>query len=311
MDIKTVDIAICTWNRAGLLKRTLESFTKLSVPSDVRLSVVVVDNRSTDETQSVVDAFKNSDFGQANQIVSAIENQQGHTYARNRAIQACKGDLVVWTDDDVLVHADWLQQYVDAARQQPSVSFWGGRIEPTFLKKKPKWIADNWEALSGCFAARDLGDQLVEFSADRLPYGANFAVRGDLQRANLFDSELGRRANLVLGEDELDLMRRLLAGGHRGQWVPGAVVEHLIPLDRATTKYVYDYFVGQGRNLVLKGEGWGGDASQLKREAKSEYRRFWWKRFYADNQQWCSHLIRGGLAMGQWQAMADLSVRGS
>ena len=305
MEIKTVDIAICTWNRADLLKRTLESVRKLSVPSDVRLSVVVVDNRSTDETQSVIDAFANSNFGKANQIVSAIENQQGHTFARNRAIQSCQGDLVVWTDDDVWVHIDWIEKYVNAARQQPSVAFWGGKIEPQFLESKPKWIEDNWDALSGCFAARDLGDDPVNFSADQLPYGANFAVRGEVQRANLFDPELGRRADAVLGEDELDLMRRLLAAGHSGQWVPDAVVSHMIPRDRATTKYVYDYFVGQGRNLVTKGEGWGTDADQLKREAKAEYRRFWWKRFYTGNQQWCSHLIRSALAMGQWQAMVD------
>lgn len=305
MEIKTVDIAICTWNRAGLLKRTLDSFGKLSVPSDVRLSVVVVDNRSTDQTQAVIEAFVESDFGRANRVVSVIENQQGHTFARNRAIEACEGDLVIWTDDDVLVHSDWIARYVDTARHQPSVSFFGGLIEPAFLSSRPKWIADNWDALSGCFAARDLGDRRVEFSNERLPYGANFAVRGDVQRANLFDPELGRRADLVLGEDELDLMRRLLAAGLRGQWVPGAAVEHLIPQERATTKYVYDYFVGQGRNLVLTGEGWEMDANQLKREADAEYRRFWLQRFYAGNRQWCSHLIRGALAMGQWQAMVD------
>ena len=307
MEIKTVDIAICTWNRADLLERTLESVSKLSVPSDVQLGVVVVDNKSTDETQSIIGAFANSDFGKANRVVSAIEEQQGHTFARNRAIELCESDLIVWTDDDVLVHSDWIEKYVNAARQQTTVSFWGARIEPKFLGGKPKWIADNWDALSGCFAARDLGDDSVEFSADRLPYGANFAVRGEVQRANLFNPELGRRADAVLGEDELDLMRRMLAAGHRGQWVPGAVVEHLIPQDRATTKYVYDYFVGQGRNLVLKGEGWGTDADELKREARTEYRKFWWKRFHAGNQQWCSHLIRSALAIGQSQAIVDLA----
>lgn len=302
MSINTVDIAICTWNRAGLLRRTLECFGKLNVPTDVQLTVVIVDNGSTDDTQSVIDAFVNSDFGRANQVVSAIEKQQGHTLARNRAIQACQSDLVIWTDDDVLVQPDWVESYVAAAGQQPSVSFWGGRIEPAFLESKPKWIDDNWASLSGCFAARDLRGEGVSLAADRLPYGANFAVRGDVQRANLFDPDLGRRADAVLGEDELELMRRLLAAGHQGRWVPGAVVEHLIPADRASAKYVYDYFVGQGRNLVLKGEGWGAEADELKREAKTEYRRFWVKRFYAGNQQWCSHLIRSALAFGQWQA---------
>ena len=309
MPIKTVDIAICTWNRARLLRQTLESFSKLNVPADILLTVIVVDNRSTDETQSVIEAFANSSFGQTHKTVSAIEQQQGHTFARNRAIEASQSDLVIWTDDDVLVDSDWVTKYTAAANQQPDVSFWGSQIEPSFIDSKPKWIQDNWESLSGCFAARQLGEQPIEFTADRLPYGANFAVRGDVQRANLFDIELGRRADAVLGEDELDLLRRLLTGGHAGRWVPGATVQHLIPSDRATTKYVYGYFVGQGRNLVLKGESWPTDTNQLKIEAKTEYRRFWIKRFYAGNQQWCSHLIRSALAMGQWQARVDFAAK--
>ena len=309
MPIKTVDIAICTWNRARLLRRTLDSFSKLNLPAEVQLTVIVIDNRSNDETQAVIEAFANSSFGQTHKTVSAIEQQQGHTYARNRAVKASHGDLIIWTDDDVLVDPDWVTKYVRAANQKPDVSFWGSHIEPFFVDGKPKWIQDNWEALSGCFAARQLGDQPIELTADRLAYGANFAVRGEVQRANLFNTELGRRADAVLGEDELELMRRLLAGGHAGRWVPGATVQHLIPSDRATTKYVYDYFVGQGRNLVLKGESWPADTNQLKSEAQAEYRRFWLKRFYAGNQQWCSHLIRSALAMGQWQARVNSDAK--
>lgn len=306
MPIKTVDIAICTWNRASLLSRTLESIAKLNVPADVQLTVMVIDNQSTDETQSVIKAFTDSNVGKTHKVFSAIEPQQGHTFARNRAIEASQSDLILWTDDDVLVDPDWVAKYVEAADRQPSVSFWGSHIEPLFTGGKPEWIADNWESLSGCFAARDLGDQSIELSAERLPYGANFAIRGEVQRANLFDTQLGRRADVVLGEDELELMRRLLAADRQGRWIPAATVQHLIPSDRATTKYVYDYFVGQGRNLVLKNESWPNTTEQLKHEAAAEYRRFWLKRLYAGNQQWCSHLIRSALAAGQWRAKSDL-----
>ena len=303
MNIQSVDIAICTWNRARLLSRTLESVSRLVVPEGVELSVIVVDNNSTDDTQEVATRFRQTPFAAGRGVVCVLESKQGHAFARNRAIAESTGDLVLWTDDDVLVGEDWVANYVQSASEQPDVCFWGSAIVPRFEAGKPKWIEQNWSKLSGCFAARDLGEKSIQFTADRLPYGANFAVRGEVQRANVFDAQLGRQGDEVLGEDELDLMRRLIQAGHRGRWLPSAPVEHLIPSERSSTKYVYDYFVGQGRRLALKGEAWHGDKDRMRAEARSEYARFWVKRFFVDSDQWCSHLIRSALAFGQWQVL--------
>lgn len=303
MGIQTVDIAICTWNRSALLAQTLASVSLLDVPGSLSLSVIVVDNNSSDETSKVVNDFADSTFAKKHRVVCVTEKKQGHTFARNRAIDQSKGELIIWTDDDVLLAKDWVRNYVDAANFQPEASFWGGQIEPIFPANKPDWIENNWEMLSGCFADRDLGDESIELTVDRLPYGANFAVRGDAQRANKFDEQLGRRENEVLGEDELELMRRLLNQGFRGRWVPETNVQHLIPADRSTTKYVYDYFVGQGRKLVIGGEPWHTDVARMRSEARREYRKYSVKRFFASSNQWCSHLVRSGLAFGQWQVL--------
>jgi glycosyltransferase involved in cell wall biosynthesis len=303
MSIRTVDIAICTWNRARLLSRTLESLSRLNIPDGVQLSVILVDNNSTDETLEVVETFGQTEFAKRVRFVFLKETQQGHTFARNRSIEQSTGDLILWTDDDVLVCDDWVAKYVAAADGQPEMCFWGSQIEPCFEAGKPKWIQENWHKLSGCFAARDLGNEFLDFSAERLPYGANFAVRGDVQRAHKFDSKLGRRAGEVLGEDELELMRRLLQSGHSGRWLPGAKVQHLISADRTSTKYVYDYFVGQGRKLAIKGEPWHTESNRMRNEARSEYRKYWLKRFFVGSDQWCSHLLRSALAYGQWQVL--------
>lgn len=304
MSIQSVDIASCTWNRASLLSRTLDSLTRLTVPDGVKLSVIVVNNNSNDDTDEVLESFAQTPFAAKHRVLRILESQQGHTFARNRAIEESTGDLILWTDDDVLVSEDWLAKYVAAAELQTEVDFWGSRIVPRFEAGKPKWIEENWSKLSGCFAARDLGEKSIEFTTDRLPYGANFAVRGEVQRANKFDAKLGRQGGEVLGEDELDLMRRLIQAGHHGRWLPDAPVDHLIPAERTSTQYVYDYFVGQGKKLSLRGEPWHDDTDRMRIEARSEYRRFWVKRFFVDSDQWCSHLVRSALAFGQWQVMS-------
>jgi glycosyltransferase involved in cell wall biosynthesis len=296
--IQSVDIAICTWNRSALLAQTLESLVKLRIPSGIQWRVLVVDNRSTDDTQDTLEAY-----AEVLPLVILSEPEQGHTHARNRAVKASTAELILWTDDDVIVEPCWLETYLSAAIRDSDIDFWGGKIEPFFPGGRAKWISENWTQLAGCFAARDLGEQAIELTAESLPYGANFAVRGDVQRKNLFNPDLGRRGGEVVGEDELEFLRRLLAKGHRGRWVPQSRLEHVIPAERASTEYVFNYFVGQGAMLVAKGTPW----------SKSRWKLRWqylWHQFHSETGRWFrpspawfAHLARAGLALGQWQAL--------
>jgi len=296
--IQSVDIAICTWNRSGLLAQTLESLLKLRIPAGLKWRVLVVDNRSTDDTQDTLEAY-----AEVLPLVILSETEQGHTFARNRAVTAATGDLILWTDDDVIVDPGWLEAFVSAANREPDIDFWGGKIEPHFPGGRPRWIGENWTQLAGCFAARDLGEQAIELTPTTLPYGANFSVRGSVQRQNLFNSKLGRRGGEVVGEDELEFLRRLLAQGHRGKWVPESHLRHVIPAERATTEYVFNYFVGQGSMLVAKGTPW----SQSRWKLRWQY--LWHQfnseigRWFRPAPAWFAHLARAGLALGQWHAL--------
>ncbi|MDG1873278.1 MAG: glycosyltransferase [Mariniblastus sp.] len=303
-EIHKVDIAICTWNRSQLLADTLKSFSALNIDDAISLRILIVDNNSSDLTPDVIRSFCKSDFATRHTVVPLRETRQGHTYSRNCAINAADSDLIIWTDDDVNVESDWVQKYVQAANAFPDITFFGGVIKPRFKTKMPRWISENWESLKGCFAVREFAGELA-LNQSRLPYGANFAIRTELQKQFQFDHRLGRRGEEVLGEDELDLFRRLLAAAYRGQWVPGAALWHVIPEDRATEKYVFDYFVGQGRALVAKGEQWHSDIDLLNKESRSEYRKYKLRRWYRGTRVWVSHMLRSGLAQGQAEAMTQ------
>jgi len=303
-EIQKVDVAVCTWNRPKLLADTLKSFSGLVVGDSIQLRVIIVDNNSTDTTQDVIRSFCDSEFAKTHTVIALTETQQGHTFSRNCAVSAAESDLMIWTDDDVNVEPDWVKKYVDAANSNAEVTFFGGVINPRFETEMPSWIFENWEALKGCFALREFSGDL-ELDESRLPYGANFAIRTAIQKQFRFDHELGRRGDDVLGEDELDLFRRLLVAGHRGHWVPGAALWHIIPDERVTEKYVFDYFVGQGRALVAKGEQWNSDVDQLRKESKSEYRKYKLKRLLSGPKVWVSHMLRSALAQGQANALSE------
>lgn len=300
----SIDVVICTWNRSKLLSDLFQSLTKLIVPYDCHLRIIVVNNNSTDSTAEVIEQFSKHKFFNRHRFLGLFESRQGHTYSRNAAIEYLNSDLVMWTDDDVIVDPFWVQKTVEFADQHPETAFFGGPIVAKLVPSVPDWIKENWDTLKGCFADRQLGNSPLELSTDRLPYGANFAVRTHVQRMFPFDTELGRRGDSVLGEDELDIMRRMLAVDLKGRWTPEARVTHVIPSQRINEEYVRQYFVGQGRALVRKGTGWDDGPRKLWWSAVGNYLMFRFKRKFAASPEWLGHLIRSGLAEGQYQQKA-------
>ena len=245
-----IDLVVCTWNRVDQLDRMLDSVFRLIVPYDRTLRLIVANDNGNDGNSALLDRIADHKFFDRHQLLVLDEPRQGHTNARNKAIDHLDSDLVLWTDDDVSVNANWVANTVADADAYPSVGFFGGKILARLEPKKLTWIAENWELLKGCFAERDLGDQRLTLDESHLPYGANFAVRTSIQKQFRFDSSLGRCADEVLGEDEIDLFRRLLNDGWEGRWNPDSVVDHVIDATRINEEYIRRYFVGQGRASV-------------------------------------------------------------
>jgi glycosyltransferase involved in cell wall biosynthesis len=303
--VEKIDLVVCTWNRAHQLKATLDSVTRLVVPYQCQLRIIVVDNNSTDGTAEVLDDFAKEKFFDRHRFLRLREIRQGHTYARNTAIEHADSDLMLWTDDDVIVDPFWVKSMVEFANAARDIAFFGGPIIAELRPACPEWVSQNWDVLKGCFADRQLGDERMVFSVDRLPYGANFAVRTPLQVQFPFDVELGRRGDQVMGEDELDVMRRWIAAGYKGCWVPDAKVVHVIDSPRITPEYVRQYFLGQGRVLVKKQQSWKMSMRRLWWTAVGQYLMFRFTMKFANSQQWLAHLIRSGLAEGQYRELEN------
>ncbi len=248
-----VTIAICTWNRASLLDRCLHQMMQLCVPEGVDWEIVVVNNNCTDHTDRVL-----ARYASRLPLQRVQERRQGKSHALNAAVGRARGDLILWTDDDVLVDPNWLSEYVTAAREMPQAAFFGGPIRPKFENNPPAWIEEAWQYISGAFAELELGDHDLKFDERTHAFGANFAIRTSVQRKYLYDIRLGRVAENDIRCEETELQRRMMGDGHCGYWVPGARVEHIIPGDRLTHDFVRAWQVGIGESIgILKNEGSG------------------------------------------------------
>ena len=299
-------IAICTWNRSDLLDKTLVQMRRLAIPAGMNWEIVVVNNRCTDNTDEIL-----ARHAESLPVRRIFEEQQGQSHARNAASLAARGELIVWTDDDVLVDRHWLGEMVAAAHSQPQMSFFGGPIEPWFETDPPKWLLDNWKAVNGAFAFRDLGTEPFEFDLKRLPYGANYAVRTAVQRQFLYNPQLGRVATGEIRGEETDVLHKLLAAGHRGQWVPTSKVEHFIPRERLTLDYIRRFFHGIGQTEFIRKQS-AGDASSppawerprtLVNALQAEMRYRYYRTFQPKKTgRWVNSLVRSSRLWGHLAA---------
>jgi hypothetical protein len=289
-----VTVAICTWNRAALLEKTLAQLTRLTVPSDASWELLVVNNCCTDATEEVLARYQ-----PRLPLRRLFEPEPGLSNARNCALQAAQGEWLLWTDDDVLVEPDWLAAYAAAAERYPQTAFFGGPIRPWFEIPPPDWVRAALPKLDGVFAMRDLGTLSFEMDDETLPFGANFAVRTSLLRQYRFDPQLGRIQGGMLSGEETGLLRQMLADGHIGRWVPSAVVQHFVPKERLTLQYARRFFVGIGRTNVMMGERF----AQMKRrrvwreyvKAEAKFRAL---AFFQPPSKWIAHFIRSSYLRG-------------
>jgi glucosyl-dolichyl phosphate glucuronosyltransferase len=242
-------VAICTWNRAHILDKALAKMLELELPVHCQWELVIVNNNCTDNTDSVIGSYE-----QKLPISRLFEKNHGLSNARNCAIAASSGDYIVWTDDDVLVDRYWLAAYAAAFARWPDAVLFGGTIKPWFEGEPPSWLLSAWSSVSGAYATRELGTDsfMLTTHGNQLPYGANFAIRRDVQDRYLYDPNFGlNHGKIVLGEESLVFLNVINNGG-TGWWVPDAQVSHLITKDRQSLKYIRNYYVGLGRTLRRK-----------------------------------------------------------
>ena len=229
-----ISIIICTYNREKYIRPLLESIAKNDYPT-TDYEIVLVDNNCTDNTRGVYEQFAT-----ANPMVTlryVVEPEQGLSAARNRGIKEAKGDIIIYVDDDALVDTDYIRQYAEHFATYPETMAAGGPIEPLYESKEPSWMSPYTKAL--LTAWMNYGNQVREYPNGRYPGGGNAAYRKEVfERVGLFNTELGRKGNLLLASEEKDIFDKMKALGMKVLYLPAPVLHHCIP----QTKLEEDYF---------------------------------------------------------------------
>jgi len=242
-----LSICICTFERSQSLATTLHSIVQaVAGLSDVE--IVIVDNNSHDDTRRSVTQLS-ARLAATLPIHYHFEGRQGLAIARNTAVRASSGALLLFTDDDTLWHEPSVRALLADASAHPQAGFFGGRMLAQWPAKPPSWLHEpGLDLLAGVIGHYDpAGESRALTASDPLPFGANFAVRRELlDDVGGFDETLG-----VIGDrrgrgEETDLLRRAMARGHSGRYVAGMFCLHRVNPRNLQLSRLYEVGVEKG-----------------------------------------------------------------
>ncbi|MGW4022351.1 glycosyltransferase [Streptomyces sp. NPDC005009] len=218
-------VVVATRERAGQLARALDSLLAQEHP---RFEVVVVDNAPvTDETRELVERK----YGERVRYV--CEPMPGLAVAHNRGLTEARGEVVAFTDDDVVADPRWLTELTAPFAADPRLGCATGLILPARLRTPAQVLLESHGGFAKGFTPTtyDPGDPprdepLFPFTAGRFGSGANMAFRTEVLRAvGGFDPATGA-GTPARGGDDLYGFVRVLAQGHRLHYTPQALVWH-------------------------------------------------------------------------------------
>lgn len=216
-------VAICTRNRAPLLRLCLEALTR-SVTATV-FPVLLVDNGSTDDTLSVAESFRSQ-----LSLTLAHEPETGLSRARNRAVATATTEYVVFLDDDAQPLPGWAEAIRSGlSRYQPDV--FGGPYSPFFLSAPPAWFR---------YGSAHLGRLEGPFGLGEYVSGGNSGWRvSRVRELGGFPVDLGMIGKrLGLGEEN-DLQDKIRRAHPEARFVflPEMAMLHLSPPEKMKVTY--------------------------------------------------------------------------
>lgn len=239
---RTVSILICTQNRASNLKLTLESLAVTCVPEHLKAELILVDNASTDHTRKVMESCRIPEM----ELHILNEPHRGKARSLNRAIGAASGDVLLFTDDDVLVPCDWIEKMSRPIFQGEAHAVAGAIRIPPHLNLP--WMDDyhrGWLGSTEGFSDAEIHNMI----------GCNMACSREVfEKVPKFDVELGPG---MLGYHEESLFTwQLKLAGFRIKYLPNVVVEHHFPKSRLTRESMLSLAERAGRSSAYVAHHW-------------------------------------------------------
>jgi len=243
-----ISVVVCTRNRAQLLPHLLRSLADQQ--SAATFEVVVIDNGSTDATPDLLEDWCRREP----KFTTACEPLPGLSRAKNFGVRITRGDLLLFTDDDMRIDPDWVESYRRFfAEQRHRLLLAGGPVIPIphDLGEWPRWL--NEKALADAGSLDYRGQR--ELRRFEYVWGGNMAVpRAIFDRVGQWDESAGLQGDQRVAQEDseffedTELQDRVRNAGGSTWFCPGARVHHRVDRRSVTPRRITSTAFARGRN---------------------------------------------------------------
>ena len=218
-----VTVAVCTRDRTADLERCLDALMQLDYSN---LEILIVDNAPSDDAmQTLVSRYP--------QVRYVQELRPGLSWARNRALMEGQGEIIAYTDDDVLVDAGWVTALVRSFYEHPEATAVTGLVAPYELEDESQILFEQHGGFgrgfdTRVFASTSVGQSLPWYllGTGQCGTGANMAFRRQaLLKLGGFNPALGA-GTATRGCEDLEMFFRVIKSGQALVYEPSVLVWH-------------------------------------------------------------------------------------
>ncbi len=192
---------------AVVLPKSLGALVESDLPRD-EWELIVVDDASTDGTAAVAARY-------ADTVVTLGRKPQGPSYARNRGVEAARGDVVVFIDADVCVHRETLRRFASVFAENPGFSAVFGSYDAA---PPAPGLVSQYRNLLHHWVHQQNGGEAETFWA-----GCGAIRRNVFFEAGMYDEWHFSRPQI----EDIELGHRLKELGHRITLAPEIQATHL------------------------------------------------------------------------------------
>lgn len=214
---RLVSVLVCTRNRGANALPTVRSILACS---HRQLELFVLDQSDTDDTRTALADVAASDprFHYERMPLP------GKAKALNRGRALARGQIVMLTDDDCEVAADWIDRVLEEFDQNPLAGCVFGRVEAA--PHDPSQVFVPVCPIEREYTLHRLPQLLTMPGWGNFGMGANMSIRAEvLAELHGWDECIGPGARFGSGDDH-DLSVRLLRAGHPIRFSPRPRVVH-------------------------------------------------------------------------------------
>ena len=239
-----ISVIICTHNpRPDYLKRVLVALRRQTA-SKKTWELLLIDNAS-DEALS-----KQWDLSWHPHGRIIREKKLGLTQARLRGIREGKGGILIFVDDDNVLHKTYLTNAVEISKKYPKVAVFGGNVTGDYEAGCPSWL----KRYEGILAIKTVGKNAFDNnqeSHENTPVGAGLIVKRNLAKKYLVETRkdhlrlnLDRKGTALTGGGDIDISIAACQHGYQKGVFKNLRLVHLIPKRRTSKKYIFNLMKG-------------------------------------------------------------------